>query len=109
MMLGGMGCQAGVGATNLTTAINENKLDTTKLYDTIKLGIDAHAMRYDVAQRLDWATPQTVLKMDLDALLHFVVKQQGLAGEVHTCHEAGAFGCHLHRKLEVLGVSHLVA
>ncbi len=42
------------------------------------------------------------------ALLRFVAKQQDLAREVHTCYEAGAFGYHLHRKLEALGVSNLV-
>jgi transposase len=61
-----------------------------------------------VARQLDGATPQPVQKMDLDGLLHFVAKQQKLAGEVHTCYEAGAFGYYLHRKLEAMGVSNLV-
>ena len=38
-----MGCQAGVGAANLTTMKPEDKTETTKSYDTIKRGIDAHA------------------------------------------------------------------
>ena len=76
--------------------------------DTIKLGIDAHAKWYYVARQLDGATPQPVQKMELDGLLHFVAKQQKLAGEVHTCYEAGAFGYYLHRKLEAMGVSNLV-
>ena len=41
--------------------------------------------------------------MTFDTLLRFVAKQQGLAGEVHTCYEAGAFGYYLHRKLEAPG------
>jgi hypothetical protein len=40
--------------------------------------------------------------MEIDGLLHFVAKQQGLAREVHTCYEAGAFGYYLHRKLEAI-------
>ena len=46
--------------------------------------------------------------MTFEGLLRFVAKQQELAGEVHTCYEAGAFGYYLHRKLEALGVSNLV-
>jgi len=38
-----MGCQAGVEAANLTGTMTEDKTETTKSYDTIKLGIDAHA------------------------------------------------------------------
>ena len=45
--------------------------------------------------------------MGLDGLLHFVTKQQGLAREVHTCYEAGAFGYYLHRKLVAMGVRNL--
>ena len=87
-----MGCQAGVEPANLTTVMITDKTTTTKSYDTIKLGIDAHAKWYYVARQLDGATPQPVQKMDLDGLLHFVAKQQRLAREVHTCYEAGAFG-----------------
>ena len=61
-----------------------------------------------MARQLDGATPQPVQKMELDDLLHFVAKQQKLAGEVLTCYEAGAFGYYLHRKLEAMGVSNLV-
>ena len=42
-LLDHMGCQAGVGAANLTTMITDDKTETSKSYDTIKLGIDAHA------------------------------------------------------------------
>ena len=103
-----MGFQAGVGAANLTTVMTEDKTKTTKSYDTIKLGIDAHAKWYYVARQLDGTTPQPVQKMTFEALLRFVAKQRDLAGEVHTCYEAGAFGYYLHRKLEALGVSNLV-
>ena len=107
-LLDDMGCQAGVVSAKLTTAMKHYKITTTESYDTIKLGIDAHAKWYYVARQLDGATPQPVQKMDIDGLLHFVAKQQGLAREVHTCYEAGAFGYYLHRKLEAMGVSNLV-
>ena len=93
---------------NLTTVMTEYNLIPSKTYDTIKLGIDAHAKWYYVARQLDGATPQPVQKMDFHGLLRFVAKQQGLAREVHTCYEAGAFGYYLHRKLEALGVDNLV-
>jgi hypothetical protein len=103
-LLDDMGCQEGVEAANLTTTMTKDKTKTTKSYDTIKLGIDAHAKWYYVSRQLDGATPQPVQKMTFGALLRFVAKQQELAGEVHTCYEAGAFGYYLHRKLEALGV-----
>ena len=97
------------GGIRQTDNRHENTTETnTKSYATIKLGIDAHAKWYYVARQLDGATPQPVQKMEFEGLLHFVAKQQGLAREVHTCYEAGAFGYHLHRKLEAMGVSNLV-
>jgi transposase len=46
--------------------------------------------------------------MTYDELLLFVVKQQKLTGNVVTCHEAGGFGFHLHRRLEELGIKNYV-
>jgi transposase len=88
--------------------MNTKNTTSTKSYATIKLGIDAHAKWYYVARQLDGATPQPVQKKTFEGLLRFVVKQQALAPEVHTCYEAGAFGYHLHRKLVALGVRNLV-
>jgi hypothetical protein len=72
--------------------------------EIIKLGIDANAKYYWVSRQVDGATPQPVQKMTCDELLLFVVKQQRLANKVVTCYEAGAFGFHLHRRLEELGI-----
>jgi transposase len=46
--------------------------------------------------------------MNYDELMLFVVKQQKLTGNVVTCDEAGAFGFHLHRRLEELGIKNYV-
>jgi hypothetical protein len=97
-----MGCQVGVEPAKLITVMNTNETTSSKPYATIKLGIDAHAKWYYVARQLDGATPQPVQKMEIDGLLHFVAKQQGLAREVHTCYEAGAIGYYLHRKLAAI-------
>ena len=78
--------------------MTEYNLTPTKTYDTIKLGIDAHATWFYVARQLDGATPQPVQKMTFDGLLSFVAKQQRLGAKVYTCYEAGAFGYHLHRR-----------
>ncbi len=75
----------------------------TELHATIKLGIDAHAKWFYVGRQFDGAAPQPVQKLIFDGLLRFVAKQQGLAREVDTCYEAGAFGYHLHRKLAAMG------
>ncbi|MGI9239595.1 MAG: hypothetical protein ACR2RV_02275 [Verrucomicrobiales bacterium] len=60
--------------------MTDDKTETSKSYDTIKLGIDARAKWYYVARQLDGATPQPVQKMTFEALLRFVAKQQDLAG-----------------------------
>jgi len=108
LLLDDMGCQAGEESAKLTTVMKNTTESIVENYATIKLGIDAHAKWYYVARQLDGATPQPVQKMEIDGLLHFVAKQQGLAEEVHTCYEAGAFGYYLHRKLEAMGVHNLV-
>ena len=59
----------GEGSANLTTVLTGNETEATKSYDTIKLGIDAHAKWYYVARQLDGATPQPVQKMELDGLM----------------------------------------
>jgi transposase len=77
-------------------------------YEAIKLGIDAHAKYYWVSRQVDGATPQPVQKMTYDELLLFVVKQQKLTNKVVTCYEADAFGFHLHRRFEELGIKNYV-
>ncbi len=57
-----------------------------------------------MSRQVDGATPQPVQKMTYDELLLFVVKQQKLTGKVVTCYEAGAFGFHLQRRFEELGI-----
>ena len=102
------GCQAGVETANLITVMKNYKITPTESYESIKLGIDAHAKWYYVARQLDGATPQPVQKMDFEGLLHFVARQKRMAREVHTCYEAGAFGYHLHHRLTALGVTNYV-
>jgi transposase len=77
-------------------------------YEAIKLGIDAHAKYYWVSRQVDGATPQPLQKMTYDELLLFVVKQQKLTNTVVTCYEAGAFGFHLYRRFEELGIKNYV-
>ena len=59
-LLDDMGCQAGVEAANLTTFMTDDKTKTSKSYDTIKLGIDAHAKCYYLARQLDGADHEVV-------------------------------------------------
>ena len=51
---------------------------STAFYESIKLGIDAHAKYFWVSRQVDGATPQPVQKMTDDELMLFVVKQQKL-------------------------------
>ncbi|MFV1980397.1 MAG: hypothetical protein ACC655_04520 [Rhodothermia bacterium] len=52
--------------------MNKPKSDSSELFETIKLGIDAHAKWYFVARQVDGATPQPVQKMTLPGLLRFL-------------------------------------
>jgi hypothetical protein len=47
------GCQAGVEIANLITVMKNYKIINTESYESIKLGIDAHAKWYYVARQLD--------------------------------------------------------
>lgn len=58
-------CQVEVETAKLGGVMTDKKTESTKSYDTIKLGIDAHGKWYDAARQLDGATPQPVQKMDL--------------------------------------------
>jgi len=74
----------------------------------IKLGIDVHADSYRVVRQLDNATPQPAQKFSPQGFLLWARKQLELAGEVHSCYEAGPFGYGLHRALAALGIHNVV-
>jgi transposase len=76
--------------------------------ESIKLGIDVHARFCVVSRQVDGATPQPLQKMNEGQLLVFAKKQLKKAKKVYTCYEAGAFGYHLHRKLERMGAINVV-
>lgn len=77
-------------------------------YTRIKLGVDVHAESYRVVRQIDDATPQPAQKMTPEAFLKFARAQLALAGEVHSCYEAGPFGYGLHRALLEMGVKNVV-
>ena len=56
------------------TTINPSQ--STGSYESIKLGIDAHAKYYWVSRQIDGATPQPVQKMTYEELMLFVVKPE---------------------------------
>ena len=47
----------------------QNTPNSSEQYETIKLGIDAHAKWYYVSRQVDGATPQPVQKMTFEELL----------------------------------------
>ena len=75
----------------------------------IKLGLDVHAESIVVARQLDQSAPQPPQRFTPAQFLIWIKTQVALAGEVHSCYEAGAFGFGLHRQLGALGVQNLVA
>ena len=93
------------------TSTNTHPTTTTKTAvkaQCIKLGIDVHADSYRVVRQLDNATPQPAQKFTPQGFLLWARQQLELAGEVHTCYEAGPFGYGLHRALAALGIHNVV-
>lgn len=84
------------------------KAVSAEKYQRIKLGIDVHARSVTVVRQLDDSTPQPAQNFTPEDFLEFAARQLKLAGEVHSCHEAGPFGFGLHRKLTALGIKDLV-
>jgi len=81
----------------------------SKKYQQIKLGLDVHAESIVVVRQLDHSAPQPAQKFAPARFMVWVKTQVALAGTVHSCYEAGAFGFGLHRQLVALGVQNLVA
>jgi transposase len=75
---------------------------------TIKLGLDVHADTIVVVRILDHSAPQPAQTFTPAKFEDWVKTQLSLAGEVHSCYEAGPFGYVLHRKLIELGVRNVV-
>jgi transposase len=75
---------------------------------TIKLGLDVHANTIVVVRILDHSAPQPAQVFGPAEFEKWIKTQVGLAGEVHSCYEAGPFGYVLHRKLLELGVRNVV-
>jgi transposase len=81
---------------------------TTKLYQTIKLGLDVHADTIVVVRILDHSAPQPAQKFTPAKFREWVKGQVKLAEAVHSCYEAGPFGYVLHRELVQIGVQNVV-
>lgn len=81
----------------------------SKVYQTIKLGLDMHAETIVVVRSLDQTGPQPAQKFTPPKFLEWVKKQVPPAGVVHSCYEAGPFGYGLHRQLVALGIRNVVA
>jgi transposase len=81
----------------------------SKQQQQIKLGLDVHAESIVVARQLDHSAPQPAQKFTPAQFMVWVKTQVALAGTVHSCYEAGAFGFGLHRQLVALGVKNVVA
>jgi len=80
----------------------------SKTYQIIKLGLDVHADTIVVVRILDHSAPQPAQKFTPVRFLAWIKTQVALAGQVHSCYEAGPFGFGLHRDLVALTVCNLV-
>jgi transposase len=90
-----------------TSEVRADQVASNKL-ETLKLGLDVHADSIVVVRILDHSAPQPAQKFTPAKFLVWIKTQLPLAGQVHSCYEAGPFGYGLHRDLVALGVRNLV-
>jgi len=90
-----------------TSEVRADQVASTKP-PTLKLGLDVHADTIVVVRLLDHSAPQPAQKFTPAKFLAWIKTQLPLAGQVHSCYEAGPFGYGLHRDLVALGVHNLV-
>jgi hypothetical protein len=90
-----------------TSEVRADQVANQKL-QTLKLGLDVHADSIVVVRILDHSAPQPAQKFAPAKFLAWIQTQLPLAGQVHSCYEAGPFGFGLHRDLMKLGVRNLV-
>jgi transposase len=93
---------------NLNTSEVRAEQAANKNLPTLKLGLDVHADTIVVVRLLDHSAPQPAQKFTPAKFLEWIPTQLSLAGQVHSCYEAGPFGYGLHRALVALGVRNLV-
>ncbi len=74
----------------------------------LKIGIDAHAVRYVIATQIDGAAPKPAQAFDLPGLLRWVRKKLEEGYAVFAGYEAGPFGYGLHRQLLEMGATNYV-
>ncbi len=80
----------------------------SKQLQTLKLGLDVHADTIVVVRILEHSAPQPAQKFTPAKFMAWIKTQVPLAGQVHSCYEAGPFGYGLHRALEAMGVRNVV-
>ena len=90
-----------------TSEVRAEQAASTNL-QTLKLGLDVHADTIVVVRILDHSAPQPAQKFTPAKFLDWIKTQLPLAGQVHSCYEAGPFGYGLHRTLVGLGVRNVV-
>ncbi len=90
-----------------TSEVRADQVASNKL-QTLKLGLDVHADSIVVVRILDHSAPQPAQKFAPARFLAWIKTQLPLAGQVHSCYEAGPFGYGLHRDLVALGVHNQV-
>ena len=69
------------------------------------LGLDVHRNQITVVRQIDGQLPQPAQHFDADGLIRFAARMTGEGCQVHSCYEAGCFGCGLHRRLVEAGVN----
>ena len=92
--------------TKTTPTSQDN--ETTRLGESIKLGIDVHIEKYVVVMKIDGSSPSRPRSLTPEDFLVWVKQLRKRCESLHSCYEAGPFGYSLHRKLESIDVVNYV-
>lgn len=90
------------------TSIAAERASVEQTEETIKLGLDVHALQITVCVQEGGLLPKPSRKMTWEQFYAFVRGLLEKGHKVHSCYEAGPCGYGLHRKLAEMGVNNLV-
>lgn len=90
-----------------TTPISKDS-ETTRLGESIKLGVDVHIEKYVVVMKIDGSSPCRPRSFTPEDFLDWAKQLRKKCDTLHCCYEAGPFGYSLHRKLEAADVVNCV-
>jgi transposase len=92
----------------LDTSITTDRASVVETEETIKLGLDVHALQITVCVQEGGRLPKPSRKMTWEQFHAYVQELLKKGANIFSCYEAGPCGYGLHRQLSKLGVTNYV-